>query len=65
MFNSPATKNVCEFAIGDALFNNSTIAASFKTSTIQSTPDIANTGSKKKNWNGVKTRKTELVKEVC
>jgi hypothetical protein len=46
------------------LFNNSAIAASFKTSSIQSTPDIANTGSEKKNWNGVETRKTELVKEV-
>jgi hypothetical protein len=46
------------------LFNNSAIAASFKTSSIQNTPDIANTGSEKMNWNGVETRKTELVKEL-
>jgi hypothetical protein len=46
-------------------FNNSAaIAATFKTTSTLNTSNNANTGSEKKNWNGVETRKTELVKEV-
>jgi hypothetical protein len=45
-------------------FNNSAIAATFKTTSNSNTSENANTASEKKNWNGVKTRRTELVKEV-